>query len=82
MAQGLPHGSREELGRLELLPDDLSLGLGAGARGVVALEGEEDDEPEHDRESRRDHAEHAGCAVAVLEVAAGGRAPADEQHRA
>ena len=56
--------------------------LGAGARGVVALEGEEDDEPEHHGEPGRDHAEHAGCAVAVLEVAALGRRPADEQHRA
>ena len=48
------HGGGHELGRLELLHRDLRLGLGAAARGVVALEGEEDDEPEHDRESGRE----------------------------
>ena len=67
-------GNGQELCRLELLGHDLRLGLGAGARGVIALEREEDDEPEHDRESRRDHAEDAGRPVAVHEVAACGRA--------
>ena len=72
--QRLAGGGGEELCRLELLGHDRRLVLGARARGVVALEGEEDDEPEHHGEPGRDHAEHAGRAVAVLEVAALGRA--------
>jgi hypothetical protein len=67
---------------LELLRHDRRLVLGAGARGVVALEREEDDEAEHHGEPGRDHTKHSGRAVAVLEVAALGRRPAHEQHHA
>jgi hypothetical protein len=38
------HREGHELGRLELLRDDLCLGHGAAARGVETLEGKEDDE--------------------------------------
>ena len=65
--------AREELRRLELLRHELRLRLGAGARRVEALEREEHDEPEQHGEPGREHAEHAGRAVAVLEVAALGR---------
>ena len=47
----------------------------------MAGEGEEDDKPEQHREAGGEHAEEAGRAVAVVEVAALGRAAADEQHR-
>ena len=72
---------REELRGLDLLHEHERLRLGARARLVVAREGEEDDEAEQDGEARREDAEHAGRAVAVREVAALGRAAADEQHR-
>ena len=74
-------GDGHELGRLELLRDDVRLVDGAAARGVEALEGEEDDEAEEHGEAGREDAEHPGRAIAVLEVAPLGRAPADEQHR-
>ena len=67
--------------RLELLRDDLRLRLGAAPRGVVALEREEDDEPEQHGKPRREHSEDAGGSVAVLEVAPARRTSADEQHR-
>ena len=71
----------QELGGLDLLPHDQRLLLGARPRLVVALEGEEDDEPEQHREPGGEHAEDARGAVAVGEAAALGRAPAHEQHR-
>ena len=71
----------EELGRLELLRDDLRLRLGAGSRGVEALERKEDDEPEQHGEPRREDAEDAGGAVPVLEVASRRGLASDEQHR-
>ena len=80
--QRLSHRAREELGRLELLNDELGLGLGAGSRRVIALEREEDDETDEDREARCEHSEDAGGAIAVLEVAPFGRTAPDEQHRA
>ena len=80
--QRLSHRAWEELGRLELLNDELRLGLGAGSRRVIALEGEEDNETDEDREARCEHAEDAGGAIAVLEVAPFGRTAPDEQHRA
>ena len=70
----------EELRGLDLLRDDEGLRLGAGARLVVAREGEEDDEPEQYGEPGRQDAEDAGRAVPVREVASLGRPPADEQH--
>jgi hypothetical protein len=78
--QRLSHDRRHELRRLELLDDDLRLRLRAAPGGVVALEGEEDDEADQDREARREHAEHAGGPVAVREVASGGCVAPDEQH--
>ena len=72
------HRGGEELGRLELLPDDLRLRLGAASRRVEALEGEEDDEPEQHGEPGREDAEDSGGAVAVLEVAPR-RAPGGER---
>ena len=65
----------------ELTRDDLRLGHGTAARGVEALEREEDDEAEEHCEAGREHAEDAGRAVPVLEVASLGSPPADEQHR-
>src|SRR6185295_1508426 len=61
--------------------DELRLGLGAAPRGVVALEREENDEAEEDGQPRCEHAEHAGGAVTVLEVAPLRGSAADEQHR-
>ena len=55
--------------------------LGAGARRVVAREREEHHEAEQDREPGGEHAEYAGRAVAVVEVAAVGRTTAHEQHQ-
>ena len=75
------NGDREELRRLELLRHDLRLRLGAATRGVEALEREEDDEPEEHGEPGREHAEDAGGAVAVLEVASRRSSAANEQHR-
>ena len=72
----------QELRRLELLNDEERFLLCAATRRVVALEGEEDDEAEHDREARREHAEDARGAVAVLEVASLRSTSPDEQHRA
>ena len=74
------HGDRKELCRLELLRHDARLGLGAAAGGIEALEREEDHEPDQDGEAGRQNAEHARGSVAVLEVAALGGAPPDEQH--
>ncbi len=71
----------EELGRLELLPDDLRLRLGAASRGVEALERQEDDEPEEHGEPGREDAEDSGGAVTVLEVASRRRPAPNEQHR-
>ena len=76
------HRGRHELGRLELLRHELRLRLCTGARGVEALEGEEDDKAEQNREASREHTEHAGGTVAVLEVTALGGASPDEQHGA
>ena len=75
------HRDGEELGRLELLSDDLRLRLGAASRGVEALEREEDDEPEEHGEPGREDAEDSGGAVPVLEVASRGGPAANEQHR-
>ncbi len=75
------HSDGEELGRLELLSDDLRLRLGAASRGVEALEGQEDDEPEEHGEPGREDAEDSGGAVTVLEVASCGGPAANEQHR-
>ena len=75
------NGDREELRRLELLRHDLRLRLGAAPRGVEALERKEDNEPEKHGEARREHAEHPGGAVTVLEVASRRGSPADEKHR-
>ena len=75
------HRGGHELCRLELLRDDLSFGDRAAPRGVEALEREEDDEAEQHGEAGSEHAEDAGRAVAVLEVASLGCPPADEQHR-
>ena len=69
----------QELGGRELLRDDDRLRLGARARDVVVREREEDDEAEQDREPRREHAEHSGRAVSVVEEAAVGSAAAQEQ---
>ena len=73
---------REELRRLDLLGDDRGLGLGAGARRVVAREREEHDEAEQHREPGGQHAEHARRPVAVVEVAAVRCLATDEQHGA
>ncbi len=77
-----PHPLGQELGGLELLCHDEGLGLGAAPGSVVALEGQEHDEPEQDREPRREHAEHPCGSVAVVEVAAVGRTASDEQEHA
>ena len=61
-----PRGRWQELGRLELLGDDARFGLGPAARRVVALERQEDDEPDQDREARRDP-EAAGAAGLTIE---------------
>jgi hypothetical protein len=63
------------LGRLELLADDERLGVGSCERLVVGREREKDDETGEDCETRREHAEDAGRAVAVREEAALGRSP-------
>src|SRR4051795_11292999 len=75
------HGDRHELRRLVLLDDEARLRLGAGARLVVAREGEEDDEPEQHGESGCDDPEDARRPVPVLEHAAGGRSAPHEQQR-
>ena len=75
------NGDREELRRLELLPDNLRLRLAAAPRGVEALERKEDDEPEKHGKPCREHTEDPGGAVAILEVASRRGPPADEQHR-
>ena len=75
------HGDRQELCGLELLHHGPCLGLGAAARRVEALEREEDDEADQHREAGRKDAKDPGRAIAILEVAALGRTPADEQHR-
>ena len=71
----------EELGRLELLSDDLRLRLGAAPRGVETLERQEHDEPEEHGEPGREDTEDSGGAVAVLEVAPRRGAATNEQHR-
>ena len=81
-AQALAHARREELRGLELLHHRQRLALGAASRLVVAREGEEDDEPGEDREPGRQHAEDARGTVAVREVTAFRRPPANEQQRA
>jgi hypothetical protein len=48
---------------------------------VIAAEGEEDDQAEQNGEARRDDAEDTRGAVAIGEIAALGRTPADEQNR-
>ena len=63
------HRDRHELGRLELLRDDLCLVLTAASRGVKAFEGKEDDEAQQHGKAGCEDAEHPGRAVAVLEVA-------------
>jgi hypothetical protein len=55
--------------------------VGAAARGVVALEGQEDDEPRQQREAGGEDAEHPGSAVAVREIAPVRRAASYEEHR-
>ena len=75
------NGDGQELGGLELLRHEASLRLRPAPGLVVALEGEDDDQPEQDREAGGDHAEHPGRPVAVGEVAAFRSAAADEQHR-
>ena len=75
------NGDREQLRRLELLRHDLRLRLGATPRGVEALERKEDNEPEKHGEARREHAEHAGGAVTILEVASRRGSPPHEKHR-
>ena len=77
----LAHVGGQELGGLHLLRDRDGLGLRTGARLVVGLERQEDDEPEQDREARRQHPEHAGRAVPVAEVAALRCAPPHQEHR-
>jgi hypothetical protein len=72
---------RQQLRGLELLYDGERLSFRASARLVVSREGQEDDEAGKDREGAREHAEHPGRAVAVLEVAAVWRPAPDEQHR-
>ena len=79
--ESTPDRRGHELRRLELLRNDLRLGDGAAARGVEALEREEDDEAEQHGEARREDAEDAGRAVAVLEVTALGSPAADDKHR-
>ena len=48
---------------------------------VVAGEGEEDEEPDEDREPGREHTEDARGAVPVVEVTAVRGATTNEQHR-
>src|SRR6478672_7026733 len=79
--QACPHDLREELDRLELLSDDLSLRLSSASRGVEALECQEDHEPEEHREPGSEDTEDSGGAIPVLEVASRGRSAADQQHR-
>ena len=74
------HSARQELRRLELLHDGPRLCLGAAARRVETLEGEEDDKSDQHGEAGGKDAEDPGRAIAVLEVAALGGASADEQH--
>jgi len=73
-------GGRQELGGLELLDHGQRFALGPRLGLVVAGEGEEDDEPEQEREPGGEHPEHPGGAVAVAEVATLRGAPADQQH--
>ena len=75
------HRRREELRRLDLLGHGERLRLGAGVCRVVAGEGQEDHEAEQHGETGRQHAEHAGGTVAVVEIAAIGRAAAHQQDR-
>ena len=60
----------------------MSVRIPAAAGLVVAGEGQEDDEPQQDREAGGQHPEHARGAVAVLEDAAGRGVAADEQQGA
>jgi hypothetical protein len=64
---------------IELL-DCISLFLSLGPRVVVALERNEDDEREQDRECRADHAEDGTGPVDVGVETTGGRAPANQVH--
>src|SRR4051794_18483164 len=72
----------EQVGHLVLLRDGQRLRRGARARVVVARERQHDDEAEEHGEAGRQDAEDARRAVAVVEVAPLGGAPADEQHHA
>src|SRR5262249_6802089 len=73
-------GGGEELCGLDLLGNDSRLGFGTGSGDVVARERQEHHEPEKDRESGRQHAENAGGAVTIVEVAALRCPPAHEEH--
>ncbi len=79
--QHLARRSRKELRVLDLLDHDQRLRLRPGARLVIALEREEDDEAEQHGEARREDAEDARRAIAVREVAALGGATPDDEHR-
>jgi hypothetical protein len=73
LARQVPNGrGRKELGRLDLLCHRERLELRSSPRSVIGFEGEEHDEPERHGEPRRQHAEHARGAVAVVEVAPSG----------
>lgn len=52
-------GSRQEVGRLELLDHRQRLALGPGLGFVIAVEGEKHDETEQEGESGGEHSEHA-----------------------
>ena len=71
---------REPLRGLHLLRDGQRLGLGSAPRGVVALEGEEDQEAEQHGEPGGDHPEDAGGPVAVGDEPALRRPAAHGEH--
>jgi hypothetical protein len=77
--EAAPRGRRKEVRHLVLLREGERLGLGAGARVVVAGERQNHHETEQDGEAGGQDAEDAGCTIAVMEVAAIRGMPADEK---